>query len=262
MIMNRNIPPLLRHAMEGQYIRTIVERYAPNPLAFAIARTRIDPIVKVWANRYLRGITASGSFAKGTAVGLSHDVDMFVSLAHDVPGSLKEIYESLFARLAEEGLAPVRQNVSIGVKHSGVSIDVIPGRRLPNVLLAHALYKRKQDSWTKTNVMEHVRFVRQSGRLQEIKATKIWRSRFRLEFPSFYLELAVIEALKGRALGQLGRNFRRIMDYLAADFVAAVFIDPSNSNNVISDDLSTTEKRAIAGAAGQSVHCAIQEVLF
>jgi hypothetical protein len=103
---------------------------------------------------------------------------------------------------------------------------------------------------------------------------KVWRERQRLDFPSFYVELSVIEALrnpetipwnptfqkprnvghprKGRGAG-LGENVRKALRYLAEDFAGARAVDPANSNHVISDDLGAEEKGAIARAAGKSL---------
>jgi hypothetical protein len=40
------------------------------------------------------------------------------------------------------------------------------------------------------------------------------------------------------------------MELLHDDFTKTQFIDPANSNNIISDDLNATERKIIADAAG------------
>jgi hypothetical protein len=84
-----------------------------------------------------------------------------------------------------------------------------------------------------------------SGRLDEIRVIKLWRNQKKFDFPSFYLEMAVIEALK-YARGTLSQNVARTLEYLRDDFATARFVDPANSNNVISEDLKADERMTIA----------------
>ena len=104
-----------------------------------------------------------------------------------------------------------------------------------------------------TNVAEHLRVVTGSGRAQEIRALKIWRERQRLDFSSFYLELTVIDALRGRRSQELAENVRRVLQYLVDDFPRARVVDPANPHNVISDGYGPEEKRAIAMAARKAL---------
>jgi hypothetical protein len=54
-----------------------------------------------WANQYFNALEYSGSYAKGTGVRGISDVDVFISLKSDTPGTLKEIYNNLY-RFAEQ----------------------------------------------------------------------------------------------------------------------------------------------------------------
>jgi hypothetical protein len=78
---------------------------------------------------------------------------------------------------------------------------------------------------------------------------KLWRTQKGLEFPSLYVELAVIKALEGRFLAPLADNVRTVFAYLRDSILTARFVDPANTNNIISDDLTVAEKQAIRAAA-------------
>lgn len=95
--------------------------------------------------------------------------------------------------------------------------------------------------------------VKNSGRITEIVLLKIWRKLHNLEFPSIYLELTVIEALKGKSKSKLSENFLFLLKYLQDEFVQKTIIDPANSNNIISDDLYKYEKEAIRKKAIESL---------
>lgn len=239
-------------APADNHVREVLRKYAVDCTAASPARRaamKIAPTIRNWANGYLLNLGFSGSYAKGTAISLGTDIDLFISLAQ-VPGdSMKDIYWSLMRHLESGGFHPQAQNVSIGVRIDGVSVDVIPGRKQAGNATDHTLYRRKADTWTQTNVEQHIKLISESGRIGEIRALKIWRQRRRLDFPSFYLELTVLDALKGRLLGQLANNVMAVFGYLKDSFVAAVVWDPANTNNRISDDLELEQKRVIANAA-------------
>ena len=192
----------------------------------------------------------SGSNAKGTAVQGVTDADFFISLHPNTQENLQQIYESLYTCLDQQNRYTLRrQDVSIGVTYGAISVDLVPGKRQDLQHLYHSLHRSKKKSWTQTNVHQHVSHVKNCGRLAEIRAMKIWRSLRGLEFPSFYLELVVIEALNGRWLQTLPQNLVCVLEYVRDNIETRRFIDPSNTNNVISDDLTAAEKQKIAAAA-------------
>jgi hypothetical protein len=212
----------------------------------------LNPIIREWAGRFLSDISPSGSFAKGTANRSGTDIDLFMSLTEDTPETLKEIYNKLFARMTEKGYTPKRQNVSINVMVNGYDVDLVPARRQDAYSQDHSLFRRKADTWTKTNVATHIRHVSQSGRTQEARVLKLWRNQKALDFPSFYLELTVINALSGSRASTFD-NVWKVFQYLRDSFSNARVVDPANTNNVISDDLTAAERGQIKTAAERAL---------
>jgi hypothetical protein len=208
----------------------------------------IAPTIQKWAGNQLLNIAPSGSFAKGTAVRSGTDIDLFISLSETTTSTLKEIYESLFSTLGSVGLLPKRQNVSINVHINGYDVDLVPAKRQTPMSLDHSLYRRRADSWTKTNIATHVNHVRAANKLQESRVLKLWRNQKSIDFPSFYLELSVIAALFNQ-YGSVSENVWKVFQYLSTNFVSARIVDPANSNNVISDDLTVAEKEKVRQAA-------------
>jgi hypothetical protein len=213
----------------------------------------LRPALVMWGNKYLLGIAPSGSFAKGTAIYSGTDIDLFLSLRPETPNNLKDIYQTLFNAMEGAGYAPKKQNVSINIKVGAYNVDLVPAQRHDNVSSDHSLYRGKRDSWTKTNVQKHIATVRAGGRFIETRILKLWRNQKALEFPSFYLELTVINALRYSQLGTLSDKVRRVLEYLQRSFVNARVQDPANANNIISDDLTIAEKSAIKAAATRAL---------
>ncbi len=232
-----------------QYLNQIITKYSINVGGAKAIVNAIYPTIQLWANKYLIEAIYSGSMAKGTAISLASDADVFISLSSNTQESLADIYTTLFNALSQAGYQVKKQNVSIGVSSGGYKIDFVPGKRQSQYGYDHSLYKNKANTWTKTNVKDHVSHVSKSNRTNEIKLTKVWRELNKLDFPSFYLELAVIECLSGRSYSDISRNFWEVLGFLAGDFVNRRYVDPANTNNVISDDLSISERRLIQRAA-------------
>lgn len=234
------------------YLRTVLARHAvatgPGSAAHD-AGAELYPWIANWAGAHLAEVSYSGSYAKGTGVSGTTDVDLFISLKANTPGTLKEVYCKLFQAAGAASLSPRAQNVSVGVTHRGVSVDLVPGRIQSGYQNYHSLYRRKADSWTQTNVALHIDTVARSGRTEEIRAIKVWRKLNRLDFPSFYLEMTVIRALKGCRVGNVAANTWEVFRYLAEDFASAGVVDPANTNNCLSDDLTAAEKNKIRALA-------------
>ncbi|BAH74953.1 hypothetical protein [Solidesulfovibrio magneticus] len=238
-----------------EYLRSILAREAVDTSQTSPvirAANALYPIINGWAGIYLNGIQPSGSFAKGTANHSGTDIDLFISLLSNTPDTLKEIYNTLFNALSQNGHSPRKQNVSINVKVNGYSVDLVPGRLQDPSGLDHSLYRRKADTWTKTNIHTHINYVASCGRTQETRVLKLWRNQNALDFPSFYLEMTVINALAGKNMG-LSANVLHVLDYIKESFMSARVVDPANTNNIVSDDLTDTEKRIIKSKAEQAL---------
>jgi len=153
-----------------EYLHAILRREAVDTGILSPVRGvqgDIEPIVRQWAGTKFVSLSPSGSFAKGTANKSGTDIDLFISLAHDTQETLREIYHSLFRRMTQRGYPPKHQNVSMKVKVGGYSVDLVPAKRQGAYGDDHSLFRRKADTWTKTNVTTHITVVRQAGRIYE-----------------------------------------------------------------------------------------------
>jgi hypothetical protein len=238
------------------YLQQILHREAVDTGPSSPVRTvqaQLHPVIAQWAGNQLVSISPSGSFAKGTANKSGTDIDLFISLAQNTSNTLKEIYESLYSRMNQNGYSPKRQNVSINISAGGYSVDLVPGKRQDLLSQDHSIYRRKADTWTKTNIATHINYVRLGARINESRIIKLWRSQKNLDFPSFYLELTVIRALTGHS-GTLSSNVWNVFHYLRDTFSNARVVDPANSNNIISDDLTAAEQAAVKAAAAKALN--------
>ncbi|WP_157969013.1 nucleotidyltransferase domain-containing protein [Tropicimonas sp. IMCC34011] len=240
-----------------EHIRMVLARYHMDTGLYSPVRGvqgTIDPVLRRWGNQYIVDIRPSGSFAKGTAVHGGTDIDIFISLTSSLREPLQSIYDTLFNALSQAGYAPRRQNVSIGIRVGGWKVDVTPGRRQDQYGNYHSLWSNKTSSWLQTNINEHIRVVSGSGRINEIRLLKIWRNRLGLNWPSFYLELFVIDALTGARGGAVQANVVTVFRAIDQSIETRRLIDPSNTNNAVSATLTTDEKAALAVAARSALN--------
>lgn len=231
------------------YLRSILQKYDVNISGAEAAGNYIYPVIQRWGNIYLVKAEFSGSLAKGTGINIGTDADIFISVSSNTPGTLADLYGTLFNAVTQAGYTARKQNVSIGTTVNGYKIDLVPGRRQSQYGNDHSLYKSKAGSWTQTNINTHINHVKNSNRIEEIRLSKIWRQLHNLEFPSFYLELTVIEALKYSTAGNLSANFLKVLEFFRDSLPSTRYVDPANTNNIISDDLTAAQKIAISSQA-------------
>lgn len=238
-----------------EYLQRILAREAVDTGPYSPVRNVqaiLMPAFRAWAGNLLLAVSPSGSFAKGTANHSGTDIDLFLSLSEGTTNTLQEIYDALVLAVRNAGYSPRLQNVSVGVRVNGYDVDLVPAKRQNAMSQDHSLYRRKAGTWTKTNVVTHINTVVAARRTQEIRILKLWRRQNSLVFPSFYLELTVIAALQG-ATGSIDTLVWTALQYLRDSFVNARVVDPANTNNVISDDLTAAEKAAVSAAAARTL---------
>jgi len=235
-----------------EYLLSILKKYevlhGPESAAEQAA-SRIAPKIQRWAGGWLASLSPSGSYAKQTGVHGVTDMDLFISLKPEMPGTIKKIYDELFTLAALHGWNPRRQNVSIGISVHDVNLDLIPGRSQAGYENAHDLYCLMSDSLLQTNVQLHVDTIAQSHRLREIQAIKIWRHVHQLDWPSVYLDFFVIHALTGRNTESLAHNVLHALDSIGETLETTCIVDPANPDNILSNALTAEGKKTIADQA-------------
>ena len=236
-----------------EYLQVLLQKYSVNVAGAQAAGNLIYPVLAKWGDKYLNGAKFSGSLAKGTGISVSTDADIFLSLSSTTPGTLSDMYLSLYNAVTAAGYMARKQDVSIGVTVNGYSIDLVPGRRQSQFGNDHSLYRNRKHTWIQTNIDTHISYIKASNRIKEIKILKLWRHQHGISISSFYLELAAVASLQNARIGNTAANVFRTFKYLRDNIEAARFIDPANTNNVVSDDYSRMEKSVIAAKAHESL---------
>lgn len=239
----------------SEYLATILEREAvprEQEDGLRALEQRISAICAPWAGRHLLEIVPAGALEKGTANQSGTSIDFLVALSPRTPYLSHLIFHSLHRVLEREGLNPQPRNVSLAVEIDGRLVDLIPGRREERDSDTYELFSARRDATLKSNIPRNIRGVRDSGRTEEIRVLKLWRDQHELDFPSFYLELTVIAALRRQPAGDLAENVWAALGYLERHLVPRAVLDPTNAINIVSEELTKDQKAAIRDAAATS----------
>ena len=238
--------------MSDEYIRSIISKHnlpAGKDTKTNKALEELTPKIKSWASNVLENIRPIGSYAKGTGVTGSSEIDLLVSLDVHTCGTLKDLLDNLFSYLQANSFYPQRREYSIRFIFLATSVELFLSRSPAAGSTNNVLYNSTTNTCFETKTQTHTDLILKSSRIEEIQAVKIWRNLTGLKFPTMYLELTVLNALFNRKKNRLEKNFLNVMDYLMEGFLENTVADPANPKNIISDLLTTGEKKAVAAAA-------------
>jgi hypothetical protein len=238
--------------MSDEYIRSVIYKHnlpAGKDTKTNKALEEFTPKIKTWASNVLENIRHIGSYAKGTGVIGSSEIDLLVSLDVHTCGTLKDLSDNLFSYLQSNNFYPQRKEYSIRLIFLTTSVELFLSRSPAAGSSNNVLYNSTTNTCFETKTQTHTDLILNSSRIEEIQAIKIWRNLTGLKFPTPYLELTVLNALFNRKKNRLEKNFLNVMDYLMEGFLEDTVTDPANPKNIISDLLTGEEKKAVAAAA-------------
>lgn len=262
----------------NEYLRDILTKYNANGSYTQnelTAFNNLSIMIKDWFNSNYNNshsyynpslsldVQKSGSRAKGTAIKGSSDVDMFISITdRENEDKLENYFNDLYDFLKSKNITVRKQNVSIGVTYYGYNIDVVPAKKTNSQSYVsgftryndHYLWSHKNKRRTLTNIQKHIDLVTQSGIKEEIMLIKIWRKKHELDFPSIYIELLCVDGLKNNRQYDLEKDFFTLLRYIKDVILDKKIVDPSNGQNIISDNLTQTEKLDIKKQAEKSLN--------
>ena len=205
----------------------------------------------------------AGSYGKKTIIREHYDLDIVAYWPHDCGYTLKDIYNAVGAELKKVWATVNPKTVSWEIPfQGGFHIDVVPGRAIDSTFKDANLYRRDKDSSLKTSIKTHIDTVRNSGRRDAIRLMKLWKVRKSVRFKTFILELMTIDGCKGQSLTDLEPQLLAAFRHISDNIDTARVLDPANTNNVISDDISYADKLTIKAAAQAALNAQYWSQVF
>lgn len=197
----------------------------------------------------------AGSYAKGTMIRASFDLDIVVYWPSDCGYTLRAIYDAVGETLKKHWTHVNPKTVAWRLPfQGGFHIDVVPGRAIDGTFKYANLYRADKGSSLQTSIKVHIDTVRDSGRRDVIRLMKLWRTMRRVPFgKSLALELVTIRGCTGIPVDNLERQLISALTFVRDNILSVRLVDPANTNNTLSDEISVTDRQAIRNAASAAL---------
>lgn len=206
-------------------------------------------------------IRYGGSKAKGTMIRESYDLDLtcyFEEEDESAGQTLEAIYGDVLSWLQTKYVVSSKTSALRLLdpkERLDFHIDVVPGRFVEGRDGDAFLYQAKgEEKRLKTNLGVHVKHIKQSGVIDEIRLMKLWDIRSGVSLKTFVLELLVVKLLQGSRKKALSDRLASLWEELR-DHSGDLYVeDPANPNgNDLPGILNDGMKHTLASAAGQTL---------
>lgn len=225
-------------------------------------RSRRDDVEKLLRNKFGSNpsIRYGGSKAKGSMILEDYDLDVICYFDNDddsAGDTLQEIYESVEKVFLDDYLVE-RKPSAIRLKScdsdnwaTDYHVDVVPGRFVDEEREDVFLYRSSGEKGRqKTNLDVHINHVKESGVIDAIRLTKLWRIRNNLPVRNFVLELLTIDLLKSKKNLKLSEQLKHVWTELRDNIDDVVIEDPANPyGNDLSELFNATVKFELSNMA-------------
>lgn len=212
----------------------------------------------------LKRVYYGGSFGKHTMIREQFDLDIVAYWPSDCGYPLKDIYAAVGKVLRDNWTYVTPKTVAWELPfQGGFHIDLVPGRALDGTFRYANLHRRDTGASLQTSIKVHIDTVSHSGRREAIRLMKLWRVRKRVPFKkSLALELMTIEGCKGIPTAELEKQLLAAFCHIHDNILTAKVVDPANSNNVISEEMTYGEKLAVQAAAKAAIDAQFWNQVF
>ena len=204
-----------------------------------------------------------GSYAKGTMIRASYDLDIVLYWPTNFQYSPKNLYIEVGGVLQSKGRNPQSKKVGWEIPFPGnFHIDVIPGKIILNKKNYAYLFNTDTEGRFQTSVKKQVNYVKRSGRQDVIKLMKLWKIRKDVPIKTFILENMIIEGCKDISHSKIEPQLIGAFEYVNEEILIKKIHDPSNINNIISNDITDEEKHRIKILAEEAINAQYWREVF
>ncbi|GAB5566135.1 MAG: hypothetical protein Wins2KO_31980 [Winogradskyella sp.] len=256
---------------KSKYLQQVLESYRMSHVADLmekyIKKREVvkDVLVEKFKDQIVTRAINSGSYAKHDAINIKFDLDVCQPFKRNSFDTLEKMADAVFDFFNEEfedddlvKYKTRKQRVSTGITFvidgDEIQMDIVPGRELnvddyveTNRLNLYVRPKLLQPaSTTQTNIQTHIDLVKgKNAERSIIRLLKIWKTnKNNSRVKSFFVELITIKAFekcKNVPTG-LWEQLEMVLEFIRENAKTIRLEDPANTNNVVSDTMTDTEK--------------------
>lgn len=197
-------------------------------------RERLETYLSEHPDFTLKKMLLAGSLAKGTALRSLNDIDVacYISGAaapHEISSLLEYLAERLrkaFPNFSPDQVKPQTYSVTVSFRGTGLDVDVVPILYDGDPNWFGNLVSQDDGSFLKTNIPQHLEFIRKRKRAQPdhfsqvVRLVKFWAARMKTDesfrFKSFMIELILAKlADQGLSFSDYPEALQHFFTYLA-----------------------------------------------
>ncbi|MEO6279858.1 CBASS oligonucleotide cyclase [Roseateles sp.] len=178
-------------------------------------RDRLETYLGEHPDFTLKKMLLAGSLAKGTALRSLNDIDVacYISGAdapHEVSALLEYLAERLrkaFPNFSADQVKPQTYSVTVSFRGTGLDVDVVPILYDGDPDWYGNLVSQDDGSFLKTNIPQHLEFIRKRKRAQPdhfsqvVRLVKFWAARMKSSDDSFRFKSFMIELILAKLAG-------------------------------------------------------------
>ncbi len=203
-----------------------------------------------------------GSWKKGTMIKAGYDLDIVFSWSTQFD-TLKNLYNKIGSILQRHWSYAKRKRVGWQISFAGdFHIDVIPGIESSQNSKYTYLYNNDTGGRFQSSIDIQADHVKNANRTPTIKLMKLWKIRKKVPIKTFILECMIIDGCSGMSRDSIEQQLLRAFKFLSENIVSIRLLDPSNSNNIISDNISTEEKYRVKKLAEEAINARTWNSVF
>jgi len=256
---------------KSEYLQQVLESYRMSHVADImekyIEKREVvkDALVEKFKYQIVTRAINSGSYAKHDAINIKFDLDVCQPFKRNSFDTLEEMANAVFNFFNDEfedddlvKYKTRKQRVSTGITFvidgDEIQMDIVPGRELnaddyveTNRLNLYVRPKLLQvASTTQTNIQKHIDLVKgKNSERSIIRLLKVWKTnKNNTRVKSFFVELITIKAFEKCANIPSGiwEQLEMVLAFIRDNVKTIRLEDPANSNNVVSDTMTDSEK--------------------
>lgn len=238
--------------------------------AYRDERKKVKEMLEGKYNARMYSPLNSGSYAKHTAINTNFDLDIVIPFKRNEFKTLPEMYDDVHEYLVQlksdkttsiEKVTPQRRSINLALNVDGelLDMDIVPGRELNQEQYEEDyylnLYDTKAETSTQTNIKTHIELL--TGRAVErevVKLLKSWKTAKGEDMKSFLVELMILKAFDKDSTLADEKLYKRLsgsLEFIVDNITTIKLADPANSNNIVSDTLTNSEKELFKGKLGR-----------
>lgn len=256
---------------KSKYLQQVLESYRMSHVADLmekyIEKREVvkDALVEKFKDQIITRAINSGSYAKHDAINIKFDLDVCQPFKRNAFDTLEEMADAVFIFFNDEfedddlvKYKTRKQRVSTGITFvidgDEIQMDIVPGRELnaddyveTNRLNLYVRPKLLQvASTTQTNIQKHINLVKsKKSERSIIRLLKVWKTnKNNIRVKSFFVELITIKAFEKctNIPSGIWEQLEMVLAFIRDNVKTIRLEDPANSNNVVSDTMTDSEK--------------------